>query len=151
MVHHCKHPFFFYLEPLPWGQCYTNSCPGTSTSCHPCTWKVWSCYVQQLKNRCIYKKNALCDLEMYPPHHYNLYTCRIWSCYDYAQKYRRRSIYKKIRYWPFTFTLGSKSYEVPPSTLIWLIHMQSLKVLCRRAQEKMHLHENTLFDLWPWP
>ena len=49
-------------------------------------------------------------------------------------------------------TLGSRSYEVLPSTLniMWPIHMQSLKVLCRKVKE-MHLQENATYDLWTWP
>ena len=48
--------------------------------------------------------------------------------------------------------LGSRSHEVFPSTLniMWPIHMQSLKVLCPRVKEEMHLQENAIYDLWPW-
>ena len=36
-----------------------------------------------------------------------------------------------------------------PSTLsiMWPMHLQSLKLLCLTVYEEMHLQENTLFDL----
>ena len=42
-----------------------------------------------------------------------------------------------------TLTLGSRSHKMLPSTM----HMRTLKFLCPTVQEKMHLQENTLFDL----
>ena len=50
---------------------------------------------------------------------------------------------------PLTFTLGSRSHKMLFSTLYIMSHMhlQSLKLLHSTVQEKMHLQENTLFDL----
>ena len=60
---------------------------------------------------------------------------------------------RKYIIWPLTLTLGSRSHETSPSTLdiIWPMHRQNLKLLLRKVYEEMHLQENTLFDLWPWP
>ena len=46
----------YAVLPRPWSQGHTRYCPIPSTSCdlHVCTCKVWSCYVQQLRRRCIY-------------------------------------------------------------------------------------------------
>ena len=49
-----------------------------------------------------------------------------------------------------TLTLGHKvkdKHETLPSILyiIWLMHLQSLKLLCPKVQEEMHLQE--IFDL----
>ena len=54
---------------------------------------------------------------------------------------------------PLTLTLGSRSHETSPSTLdiMWPMHRQNLKLLLWKVYEEMHLQENTLFDLWPWP
>ena len=51
-------------------------------------------------------------------------------------------------YLTFDLDLGFKSYEVLLSTLniMLSIHLQRLKVLCRRVKE-MYLQENILFDL----
>ena len=38
-----------------------------------------------------------------------------------------------------------------PSTLMWSFQLQSLKLLRQSVKEEIHLQENTLFDLWPWP
>ena len=40
-----------------------------------------------------------------------------------------------------------------PSTLYIMLtmHLQSLKLLSQKVKEEMHIQENTLFDLWPWP
>ena len=64
-----------------------------------------------------------------------------------------RCVFKKIHYLTLTFTLGSRSHERLPSTLdmMWPMHRQNLKLLLWKVYEEMHLQENTLFDLWPWP
>ena len=66
------------------------------------------------------------------------------SCY--VQRFRK-CIYKKIHY----LTLRSMSHEMFLSTLyiIWLMHLQILKLLCPTVEEHMYLQENTLFDLDP--
>ena len=60
---------------------------------------------------------------------------------------------RKYIIWPLTLTLGSRSHETSPSTLdiMWPMHRQNLKLLLLKVYEEMHLQENTLFDLWPWP
>ena len=60
---------------------------------------------------------------------------------------------RKYNIWPLTLTLGSRSNKTSPSTLdiMWPMHRQNLKLLLRKVYEEMHLQENTLFDLWPWP
>ena len=47
------------LRPWPWGQGHAKCCSVPSTSCDLCTCKVWCCYTQRFRRRCIYKK---CDL-----------------------------------------------------------------------------------------
>ena len=64
---------------LTQGQGHTKSCPVPSTLCNICTCEVCSCYVQQFRVICIYKKinNLTFDLEVkvtqnvaqYPLHH----------------------------------------------------------------------------------
>ena len=97
---------------------------------------IWPCH--QGHTICCPIPSTSCDL----------CTCKVCSCY--ILQFRRRCIYKKIHY--LTLTLGLRSYEVLPSTLyiMWPIHLQSLKVLCPRVKEEMHLQENTLFDLDLW-
>ena len=35
--------------------------------------------------------------------------------------------------------------------IIWHMHLESLKLLSQTTWEEMHLQENSLYDLWPWP
>ena len=47
-------------------------------------------------------------------------------------------------------------FEMLPNTIyimrpIHVCELQSLKQLFLTVQEEIHLQENTLFDLWPWP
>ena len=110
-----------------WGQGHTKCCLVPPTSCHLCICKVWRCYVQWLRRRCINKKIhnrtlghghiRCCPV---PSTSYNLCTCKIWSCYD--QQFRRRCIYKKIHY--LTLILGSRSHKMLPSTLYIMWPMQ---------------------------
>ena len=46
----------YIIWPWPWCQGHTKCGPVPSTSCDLWTYKVWSCYVQQFRRRCIYKK-----------------------------------------------------------------------------------------------
>ena len=75
----------------------------------------------------------------------DLCTGKVWCCY--FPWLSRRCIYKKIHY--LTLTLGSRSHEMLPSTLdiMWPMHQQSLMLLHPTFKEKIHLQENTLFDL----
>ena len=61
-----------------------------------------------------------------------------------------RWITKKIHYLTSTpRSWGSMSHKMLPSTLdfMWPMHQQSLMLLHPMVKEKMHLQENTLFDL----
>ena len=51
----------------------------------------------------------------------------------------------------YDLTLGSRSHKMLPSSIhiMWPMHLRTLKLLCPMVQEKMHLQENTLFDLDP--
>ena len=62
---------------------------------------------------------------------------------------RRDTFTRKYIIWSLTFTLGSRSLEILPSTLfiMWPIQLQSFKLLGLM----IHLQEYTLFDLLPWP
>ena len=76
----------------------------------------------------------------------DLCSYKVWRCY--ILQFRRRCIYKKIQnltFWPW----GSRSHKMLPSTLntMWPTQLQSLKLLHLTVKEKMHLQENTLFDL----
>ena len=75
----------------------------------------------------------------------DLCTSKFWCCY--IPWSRRRCIYKIIHY--LTLTLQSRSHETLPSTLyiMWPLHQQSLILLHPTVKEKMHLQENTLFEL----
>ena len=107
-----------YMTLTYMGQGNTKCFPVPSKSYDLCTCKIWNCYVQQFRRRCIYKKihyltltfgsrlhnvapvpSTLCDLCIY----------RVWSYY--VKSFRRRSIYKKFNIWPLTLTLGSRSHK----------------------------------------
>ena len=121
--------------------------------------KVWSCYVQRFRGRCINKKvhyftfdfdlRSRTDTKRCPVSStsYDLCTCKVWSCY--VQQFRRKCIHKKIHYLTSTpRSRGSRSHEMLPSThdIMWPMHQQSLMLL-HLMVKKMHLQENTLFDL----
>ena len=108
--------------------------------------KVWSCYVQPLRRRCIHKKvhNFTFDLDLRSRTNtkrcpvsstsYDLCTCKVWSCY--VQRFRRKCIYKKY------FTWSIALYIMLPMCL------HSLRLL-RSMVKEMHFKENTVFDLDP--
>ena len=100
---------------------------------------IWPWPWGQRHTKCCPVASTSCDL----------CTCQLWSCY--VRWFRRRCIYYKIHY--LTLTPRSRSHEVLPSTLdiMWSMHRQNLKLLLPKVYEEMHLQENTLFDLWPWP
>ena len=124
----------------------TKRCPVSSTSYDLCTCKVWSCHVQWFRRKCIYKKYLIWlsrSHEALPSTSCALCTCKVWSCYG---QWLRRCIYKKIHY--LTLTSRSRSHEMLPSTnIMWPMHQQSLMLQCPMDKEKMHLQENTLYDL----
>ena len=136
------------------------------------TWSIvlyimWPMYLQSLKllgpmvKEMHYQDKTLFDLEVWPwpqsqghkkccPVHStlcNLCTSKFWCCY--IPWLGRWYIYKKIYY--LTLTLGSRSRKMLPSTLdiMWPMHKQSLILLPPTVKEKMHLQENTFFDLDP--
>ena len=127
-----------------------------STSCDLCTCNGWSCYGQWLR-RCITKKIHYLALTPrsresrspkccpVPSTSCDLCTSKVWCCY--IPWLRRRCIYKKIHY--LIFTMGWRSHKMFPSTLdiMWPMHHQSVILLHPTVKEKMHLQENTLFDL----
>ena len=73
--------------------------------------KIWSCYVQWFRRRCIYKKvhyftfdfdlRSRTNVKWCPVSStsYELCTCKVWSCY--VQQFRRKCIYKKYLIWPW--------------------------------------------------
>ena len=84
----------------------------------------------------------------YAPAKFEASMSKVWCCY--IPWLRRRCIYKKIHY--LTLFLGSRSHKMLPDTLdiMWPNHQQSLILLHPTVEEKMHLQENTLFDLDLW-
>ena len=67
--------------------------------------KVWSCYVQLFRRRCIYKKSTLFQGQTWnvaqsvSSTSYDLCIRKVWSCY--ARRLRRKCIYKKYLIWPW--------------------------------------------------
>ena len=120
-----------------------------STSCDLCTSKVWSCYGQWLR-RCITKKIhclILTPRSRESKSHKMLrstldFTSKVWCCY--IPWLMRRCITSKYIIWPWSW-----AHKLLPSTLdiMWPMHQQSLILLHPMVKEKMHLQENTLFDL----
>ena len=79
----------------------------------------------------------------------DLCTCKVGSCYG---QWLRKCITKKIHYLTLTpRSRGSRSHKMLLSTLgiLCLMNQQSLMLLHPMVKEKMHLQENTLFDLDP--
>ena len=82
--------------------------------------KVWSCYVQLFRRRCIYKKvhYFTFDLDLRSRTNkkgcpvsstsHDLCTCKVWSCY--VQGFRRKCIYKKYLIWPWPEGLGGDTF-----------------------------------------
>ena len=117
--------------------------------------KVWSCYVQWFRRRCIYKKvhYFTFDLDLRSKTNtkccpvsatsYDLCTCKVWSCY--VQRLRRICIYKKYLIWPWPWVKVTQSIAL---YIMCPMCLQSLKLL-RSMVKEMHLQENILFDLDP--
>ena len=59
---------------------------------------------------------------------------------------------RKFNIWPLTWTLGSRSHKMLPSTLyiMWPIQLQGLRLPRPTVKEEIHLQENTLCNPWPW-
>ena len=129
-----------------------------STSCDLCTYRVWSYYVKMFRRK-IYKKIQCLTFDLgevtqnvaqYPLHHVTYSATKFEAAMSdhlgdaFTRKYTIRSL---------TLTLGSRSHEMLLRTLfiMWLIQLQSLKLLRQKVKEEMNLQENSIFDLWPWP
>ena len=129
------------IWPWPQGQGHMRCCLVPSTSCDPCTGKIWSCYFQNIMRRCVFKKihYLTFDLDLgvkvtrnvaqYPWHH-------VISAQAKFEAAASKNLWgdaftKKYIIWPLTLTLGSRSHKMSPSTLyiMWSMHLQSLKLL----------------------
>ena len=88
-------------------QGHKKYCPAPSTSFDLCTCKVWSCFVQRIRSRCIYRKCSIWPRSWLLPS--TLYIMRpmfqVW-CY-YVQRFRS-CIYMKIQYLTFDHDLVLK-------------------------------------------
>ena len=126
---------------LPQGKGHMKCCLVPSTSCDLCTGKIWSCYFQNIMRRCVFKKihYLTFDLDLgvkvsqnvaeYPWHHVTYAQAKFEVATSkslWVDAFTRKYII-----WPLTFTLGSRSHEMSPSTLyiLWSMHLQSLKLL----------------------
>ena len=124
----------------------TKRCPVSSTSYDLCTCKVWSCiYVQQFRRKCIYKKYLIWpwpwfDLDLKVKVTWSIVFYIMWPMYLQSLKLLRPMV-KEMHY--------QKNIKMLPSTpkFMWPMHQQSLMLLHPMVKEKMHLQENTLFDL----
>ena len=134
-------------------QGHTKCCLVPSKSYDLCTCKVWSCYVQQFRRRCIYKKvhylKVTLNVAQCPLHHVTYAPTEFEVTTSKALE--GEAFTRKFNIWPLT--LGSRSHKMLPSTLyiMWPIQLQSLKLLGLTLKEEIQLQENTLFDLWPGP
>ena len=124
---------------------------------------VWSYYVKSFRRRSIYKKIQYLtfDLDLgvkvtrnvaqYPLHHVTYPATKFEVAT--SNPLGGDTFTRKYIIWSLTLTLGSRSHKMLPSTLyiMWPILLQSLKLLCQKVNEEMHLQENSIFDLIPWP
>ena len=89
----------FDLWPWPWGrgQWHTNCCSVASTSCGIFICKLWGCYVQPLRRRCIYKKihQTTFDLDLghtkccsVPYTSCGISTCKVPARFEFATSNR---------------------------------------------------------------
>ena len=138
---HLQKNTLFDLDPKVKGQGHMNCCLVPSTSCDPCTGKIWSCYFQKFMRRCVYKKihyltfdldlgiKATKNVTQYP-WHYVTYAQAIFEVAT-SKSLWEDAFTRKYIIWPLTLTLGSRSHEMSPSTLyiMWSMHLQSLKLL----------------------
>ena len=137
-----------------WGQGHTKCCPVPSTSRHLCTCKVWRCFVQRLRRRCIYKKKTLYDLDLgvkvtdnvaqYSPHHVIYAPAKL----EVAKSNRlgEEAFKRKYIIWPWP--QGSRSHKASPSTscdiCIYKVCSCHIQQLRRRYIYKKCIR-------WPWP
>ena len=131
----------------------TKCCPVSSKSYDLYTCKVWSCYVQWFRRKCIYKKYFIWPLSKVKVT-WSIALNIIWPLYLQSLKLLRPMV-KEMNYQENTlFDLdpkvkGSRSHKKLSSTLdiMWPMHQQSLMLLHPMVKKEMHLQENTLFDL----
>ena len=153
----------YIIWPWPSGQGHTKCCPVPSTSCDLCTYRVWRYYVKSFRRRSIYKKIQYLtfDLDLvvkvtqnvaqYPLHHVTYPATKFEVAR--SNRFGGDAFTRKYIIWPLTLTLGSRSHKIFPRNLyiMWPFQLQSLKLLRQKVEEEMHLQENSIFDLWPWP
>ena len=139
----------YIIWPRPWGQGHTKCCPVASTSC------------PMVQEKMHLQENTLFDLDpkvkvtwsvaLYPLHHVTYAQAKFKVAT--SKSLWEDAFTRKYIIWPLTLILGSRSHKTSASTLdiMWPMHRQNLKLLLPKVYEEMHLQENTLFDLWPWP
>ena len=135
---HLQENTLFDLWPWPWGQGHTKCCPVPSTSCDLFSYKVWSCYVERFRRRCIYKKIQYLTFDLDPkvkvtqnvaqyPLHHVTYPATKFEV-TMSNRLGGDTITRIYNIWPMTLTLGSRSHEMVPSSLyiMWPIQLRSL-------------------------
>ena len=152
------------------GQGHTKCCPVPSTSCHLFTCKVWSCYIQWLRRRCIYKKIHNMTLTLESRSHKMLPNTLhiIWPMHLQNLKFLRqfrRCINKKEHYLTLTLGQGQMKCCLVPSLScdictceVWCCHFQQFR---RFIYKKIHyltfdlesrsyeVLPSTIFIMWP--
>ena len=128
----------------PWGQGHTKCCPVSSTSCDLFSYKIWSCYVKKVKEEMHLQENSIFDLWPWIIVTYSATKFEVAT----SNRLGGDTFTRKYIIWPWQW----RSHEILLSTLyiMWPINQHSLKLLPLTVKE-IHLQENTLFDLWPWP
>ena len=126
-----------------------------------CTCKVWSCYVQGFRRKCICKKHIIKPWP-YVKVTWSIALYIMWPVYLQNLKLLWPMV-KEMHYQEITLfdldpkvkgvltprSRGSRSHKMFPSTpdFMWPMHEQNLMLLHPLVKEKMHLQENALFDL----
>ena len=131
----------------------TKCCCVPSTSCDLCIYRVWSYYVKSFRKRSTYKRiqyltfdldlgvsvtqnDAQCPLHhvTYPATKFEVATSNRLGGDTFTRKYT---------IWSVTWTLGTRSYKMLPSTLIiiWPIQLHSFELLRQKVYEEIHLQE----------
>ena len=130
---------------LTLGSNHMKCCPVPSTLCDLHTCKVWRCYVEWLRRRCIYNiiPYLIFDLDL-PKNQGHSKCCPVpsTSCYlcTYAPvKFEVNTpngkggdaFTNKYIIWPLTLTQRSRSHKILPSYLhiMWYMYLQSLRLL----------------------
>ena len=138
------------------GQGHMKCCPVPSTSCDLCTSKVWCCYIQWLRRKCIYKKIHYLTLTSRGQGHTkccpvpltscDLCTSKVWYCY--IPRLRRRCIYKKIHYLTLTKCCPVPSISCDLCTYrVWLICLPGVLLWLSGSSSQCH---GVVCGLWLW-